>query len=98
MQMKPNFRATLPILLAACGYIGTGSIAEAQNWYFINGHPAPYGVARKMADSGAPYGYYWLHANGTWGAAGSAMVIGNIREGQSQPSLDEADDVEEPQN
>ena len=94
--MRPNHQATLQVMLAACGCIGTASIAKAQNWYFINGHPAPYGVARKMADTGAPYGYYWLHANGTWGAAGTAAVIGNIREGQTLSSLDEADDVEEP--
>jgi hypothetical protein len=96
MQMRPKFQATLQVVLAACGCIGTASIAKAQNWYFVNGHPAPYGVARKMADSGAPYGYYWLHSNGSWGAAGTGVVMGNIREGQTLSSLDEADDVEEP--
>src|SRR5689334_7923250 len=96
MQMRQSFQASLQVVLAACGCIATASTAEAQNWYFINGHPAPYGVARKMADSGAPYGYYWLHSNGSWGAAGTGIVMGNIREGQALSSLDEADDVEEP--
>jgi hypothetical protein len=96
MQMRPSFQAVLQVLLAVCGCIGTASIAKAQNWYFINGHPAPYGVARKMADSGAPYGYYWLHSNGSWGAAGTGVAIGNIREGQTLSSLDDVDELETP--
>ena len=77
--MKRMIRFELTAVLATATLLFVGSVAYAQNWYFINRHPAPYGVAHRMAATGVPYGYYWLRANGNWGAEGDPTVIGNIR-------------------
>ena len=80
-------RANLLVFLTALAIAGASSAATAQNWYFINGRPAPSGTAQIMAERGLPFGYYWLQPNGNWGMAGSAGVMGNIY--GHRPSLSE---------
>ena len=80
--MNQTIRFELTAVFATAALLILCSMAYAQNWYFLNRHPAPYGVAHRMATKGAPYGYYWLRSNGNWGAEGDPTVIGNIRDAQ----------------
>jgi heptaprenylglyceryl phosphate synthase len=74
-------------LVAAVGFVATVSVANAQDWYYINRQPAPLSLAQAMAARHLPYGYYWLQPNGNWGFEGSSDAVGNIY--GHQPSLSE---------
>jgi hypothetical protein len=75
------------LFAAALGFLATFSVANAQDWYYINGQPASLSWAQAMAARGLPYGNYWLHSNGNWGFEGNPEVVGNIN--GRQPSLSE---------
>ena len=79
METMTSRRSKLIALVAvALGALATGSVANAQGWYYVNNQPASPSVAQQMATRGLPFGYYWLQNNGNWGVAGSSDVIGNI--------------------
>ncbi len=81
-------RSKLMALMAvALGFLATVSVAQAQDWYYINRQPASRSMAQEMAAKGLPFGYYWLQDNGNWGMAGNSDVIGNIY--GRRPSLSE---------
>jgi hypothetical protein len=85
MTSRPS--KLIALVVAALGFVATGSVANAQGWYYINGHPAHGSVAQQMAARGLPFGYYWLRGNGNWGVMGKSDVLGNIS--GRQPSLSE---------
>ena len=82
-------RRSKPIALgaAALGFVAAGSVANAEDWYYINRQPVSPNVAEQMAARGLPFGYYWLQDNGNWGIAGNSDVLGNIY--GRRPSLSE---------
>lgn len=57
--------------------------ATAQDYYTINGQPAPYDVQIYMARNGLPPGNYWLDGQGYWGVMGNPQPVGNIYAGSS---------------
>jgi hypothetical protein len=90
MQAPASRRAKSLVLLTGLAIAAAAPVANAQNWYFINGQPAPPSTAQMMAARGLPFGYYWLQSNGNWGMVGSQYVMGNIygrRPGLSERGL-----------
>jgi hypothetical protein len=85
--MITSRRSKLIALVAALGFVATGSVVEAQSWYYVNGAPAPPEVAEQMAARGLPFGYYWLQPNGNWGVQDNPDALGNIY--GRRPSLSE---------
>jgi hypothetical protein len=75
------------LALAFLAIAAAATKADAQDWYYINGEPAPPDVAQQLVEKGLPFGYYWLEPNGNWGVAGDADVQGNIY--GRRPSLSE---------
>jgi hypothetical protein len=86
--MKIATAITIGLIMASA--IVSTSANAAATWYFVNRHPAPSGVAAHIAEAGSPYGYYWLRANGDWGAEGDAAALGNIR--GMKAAADDSDD------
>jgi hypothetical protein len=85
--MTAGGRSRLIAVVAAAGLVATGSAADAQAWYYVNGAPARPDVAEQMAARGLPFGYYWLQPNGNWGIQGNPDALGNIY--GRRPSLSE---------
>src|SRR5271157_4056839 len=67
MKTMTSRSKLIAVVATALGFVAAGSVANAQNWYYINGEPVSRAVAQLIAAKGLPFGYYWLQPNGNWG-------------------------------
>ena len=65
--MNQTIRFELTAVFATAALLILCSMAYAQNWYFLNRHPAPYGVAHRMATKARPTATIGCVPTGTGG-------------------------------